>query len=77
MQACSNCKWSGNMLLSRIEMLDMETFPKGFIYSFVSKRKNDVMKVANNRNEYLDFILDNLKILEEEYNEFKEHIFSE
>ena len=65
------------MLKSHIELLDLKTFPSRYIYSFVSEKKKELLKVANNRQEYLDLIIDNLEILEKEYEEFKEKIFSE
>lgn len=64
-------------LRSNIELLDLKTFPRAYIYSFISKRKKEVFKVAKNRAEYLEFALNNLKILEKEYEKFKKQIFSE
>lgn len=65
------------MLRSHIEDLDLKTFPRRYFYSFVSKREEEVWKAANSRQEYLDCILDNLEILKQEYEDFKEEIFSE
>lgn len=65
------------MLRSHIELMDLFTFPRKYIYSLISEKEKKLSKVANNRKEFLDLILDNLAILEKEYEEFKEEIFSE
>lgn len=66
-----------SMLRSHIETLDLKTYPRRYFYSFVAKREDEVYKIASNRKEYLDFVLDNLEVLEREYEKFKEQIFSE
>jgi len=66
-----------SILEGHIELLDLLTFPRRYIYALISDKKKELSKVANNRREFLDLILDNLTILEKEYEEFKEEIFSE
>lgn len=67
------------MLRSHVENIDLKTFPSGYIYSYIIYRidKEIVSKEVKNRKEYLDCILDNLKILEKEYEKYKKEIFSE
>lgn len=74
-----NFRGALSILQSRIEQIDLETFPRRYYFSFISKkkRKDEIHKRARNRREYLDLILENLAILEKEYEEFKDKIFSE
>lgn len=65
------------ILQSGIELIDLLTFPRKYIFSFISQKEKEISKVAHNRREYLDLILDNLAILEKEYEELIEKIFSE
>lgn len=64
------------MLRSHVEYIDLKTFPRAYVYSFISN-KEEISKVIRTRKEYLDFILDNLALLEKEYETYKEEIFSE
>ena len=66
-----------SLLRSHVENMDLKTFPRGYIYSFVARREEEVWKVVKNRKEYLNCVLDNLKILEKEYEKYKKEIFSE
>ena len=65
------------MLRTHIEYIDVITFPRNYMYSFVAPEDEEVHKVVKNRSEYLNAVLDNLTILEEEYEKYKKEIFSE
>lgn len=67
------------MLRTHVENIDVKTFPRRYIYSYIIYKidKKIVSKVVKNRREYLDCILDNLEILEQEYKKYKKEIFSE
>lgn len=65
------------MLRSNVEHIDMKKFPRAYIYSFVARKDKEVYKVVNSRGEYLSAILDNLTIIEKEYEKYKKEIFSE
>jgi len=65
------------MLQAHIDYIDVITFPRKYIYSFVAPEDEEVYKVVKNREEYLNAILDNLTIIEKEYEKYKKEIFSE
>jgi hypothetical protein len=57
--------------------MDELSFPRSFFFSFISRRKEEISKTVHSRKEYLNLILENLKILEKEYEEQKDKIYSE
>lgn len=65
------------MLQSGIELIELLTFPRRYIFLFISQREEEISKTAHNRREYLDLIFENLAILEKEYEDLKDKIFSE
>jgi len=73
----SNLLGALGMLQDRIELIDPSFFPRNYHFSFISQTEEEISKTAHNRKEYLDLILENLAILEKEYKESKDRIFSE
>ncbi len=66
-----------SILQGKIEDIDLRKFPTAHIYSFLSKKDEEIWKPVNNREEYLNAIIDNLTIIEKEYEKYKKEIFSE
>lgn len=64
-------------LQSHVEYIDLKKFPRNYIYSFIAPEDEEIYKVVKNRDEYLNAVLDNLTILEKEYEKYKKEIFSE
>ena len=65
------------ILREKLEDIDSRRFPTAHIYSFLSKKDKEIWKPVSNREEYLNAIIDNLTIIEKEYEEYKKEIFSE
>lgn len=68
-----------SILKSRIEEIDELSFPRRFFFSFISseKMKKEISKRVNSKKELLDCIIENVEILEKEFEELKDKIFSE
>jgi hypothetical protein len=60
----------------KIKSLDQLSFPRRFLFSSISQEK-EVSKTASSRKAYLDLVLENLQIVEKEFEELKDKIFSE
>lgn len=68
-----------SILKSRIESIGELSFPRRFFFSSISseKMKKEISKRVNSRKEFLDCIMENIEILEKEFEELKDKIFSE
>lgn len=64
-------------LRGKLEDIDLRKFPTAHIHLFLSQKDKEIWKPVSNREEYLNAIIDNLTIIEKEYEEYKKEIFSE